>query len=337
MPRANEKARWVSFAIRLSFILFLLVSHNVFAQTRDKGPWWPNAQWGKDDQAGGSNWITPEKIIEALKLVKTGKVYELGQIYSASMPLFGARTFSLTIPGSPTAGPMGTNRLIYHDEYLATEIGQVGTQFDGPGHIGQIVKMADGTEKGVFYNGFTLDEIKNPYGLLQLGVEHVKPIFTRGILIDIAGYKGVDVLANSYEVTVADVQGALRKQGISEAGIRPGDALFFRYGWSKYWTDPTKYNTNPPGIGLAVARWVAEKKLSMIGSDQFGTEVMPNPDANLVFPVHQELLMKNGIWNLENMVFDELAGEGAYEFLFVFTPVRFKGATGSPGRPIAVR
>jgi kynurenine formamidase len=147
----------------------------------------------------------------------------------------------------------------------------------------------------------------------------------------------VDALANGYEVTVADVQGALKKQGISEAGIRPGDALFFRYGWSKYWTDPPKYNTNPPGIGLAVARWVAERKASMIGSDQFGTEVIPNPDTNLVFPVHQELLMKNGIWNLENMVFDDLVREGAYEFLFVFTPVRFKGATGSPGRPIAIR
>jgi kynurenine formamidase len=75
----------------------------------------------------------------------------------------------------------------------------------------------------------------------------------------------------------------------------------------------------------------------MIGSDQFGTEVIPNPDVNLVFPVHQELLMKNGIWNLENMVFDDLVSEGAYEFLFIFTPVRFKGATGSPGRPIAIR
>ncbi len=64
-----------------------VVFQSAYAQTRDKGPWWPSAQWGRDDQAGGSNWITPEKIIEALRLVKTGKVYELGQIYSASMPL----------------------------------------------------------------------------------------------------------------------------------------------------------------------------------------------------------------------------------------------------------
>jgi hypothetical protein len=92
MPRLNQNTRSGSSAILLGVTL-LLVSHNAFAQTRDKGPWWPNAQWGKDDQAGGSNWITPEKIIEALKLVKTGKVYELGQIYSASMPCSGRVLF----------------------------------------------------------------------------------------------------------------------------------------------------------------------------------------------------------------------------------------------------
>ena len=324
--------------ILLGTVLSLLVVfQGADAQTRDKGPWWPNPQWGKDDQAGGSNWVTPEKILEALKLVKTGKVYELGQVYSSTMPLFGSRSFTLTIPGSPTGGPLGANQLIYHDEYISTEIGQVGTQFDGPGHIGQMMKMADGTEKGVFYNGYTLDEIKSPYGLRQLGIEHVKPIVTRGILIDIAGYKGVDALPNSYEVTVADVQGALKKQGIAEATLKPGDALFFRYGWSKYWSDAPKYNANPPGIGVAVAKWVVERKASMIGSDQWCTEVVPNPDASLAFPVHQELITKNGVWNLENMVFDDLVKEGAHEFLFVFTPLRFQGGTGSPGRPIAIR
>ncbi|HCQ02098.1 MAG TPA: cyclase, partial [Candidatus Latescibacteria bacterium] len=81
------------------------------------------------------------------------------------------------------------------------EIGQVGTQFDGPGHIGTRMEMADGTEQDVFYNGFTIDEMKSPYGLLQLGIEHIKPIITRGILVDVAAYKGVDVLPSSYEVT----------------------------------------------------------------------------------------------------------------------------------------
>lgn len=319
------------------FALLLGLSQDGSAQTREKGPWWPHPIWGAGDQAGGTNWITPEKVMEAVNLVTTGKIYELGQVYHRNMPLFGQRTYSMFIPGSPTGLPMGDNRLVYHDELLVAEIGQVGTQFDGPGHIGTRMKMADGTEKDVFYNGYTLDEMRGPYGLQKLGIEHVKPIVTRGILIDIAGYKGVDVLPNSYEVTVEDVRGALGEQGMTETDIKEGDALFFRYGWSKLWTEPDKYNTNPPGIGLAVARWVVDRKASMVGSDQWTTEVVPNPDPNLVFPVHQELITKNGIWNLENMVYDPLVEDGVYVFLFIFTPIRFEGGTGSPGRPIGIR
>lgn len=307
------------------------------AQTREKGPWWPHPIWGADDQAGSSNWITPEKILESVTLVKTGKVYELGQVYERGMPLYGDRTYSIFIPGSPTYSPDSRNQLIAHDELVVAEIGQVGTQFDGPGHIGVRLTMEDGSKQDVFYNGYTREEMHHPYGLQKLGVENVKPIVTRGILIDVAGYKGVEVLDHSYEVSVADVRGALERQGVAEADIRPGDALLFRYGWSKHWGDPETFNRNPPGIGLEVTQWVVDRKPAMVGSDTFTTEVMPNPDEELANPVHQELITKNGIWNLENMVFEELAQDEVYEFLFVFTPIRFKGATGSPGRPIAIR
>lgn len=332
----KQSVKLIVIAIGLSVAL-VLVSSLIFAQTREKGPWWPNPIWGADDQAGGSNWITPAKVLEATKLVKTGKTYELGHIYERGMPLFGQRTYSMFIPGSPTGGPFGKNNLVAHDEFLCTEIGQVGTQFDGPGHIGMRMKMADGTVKDVFYNGFTVDEMRGPYGLEKLGVQNVKPIITRGILIDIAGYKGVETLPQDYEVILADVQRALQQQGMSEDDIREGDALFFNYGWSKLWREPEKYNTNPPGIGLEVARWIVEKKASMIGSDQWTTEVWRNPDPELINPVHQELITKNGIFNLENMHFEELIEDGIYEFLFIFTPIRFKGATGSPGRPLAIR
>ena len=307
------------------------------AQTREEGPWWPHPIWGAEDQAGGSNWITPDKVSEAVKLVDKGKIYELGQVYEHGMPLFGQRTYSLTIPGSPTGGPFGDNKLVYHDEILTAEIGQVGTQFDGPGHVGTRMEMGDGTTKDIFYNGYPLEEISGAYGLQELGIENVKPYIARGILIDIAGYKGVEHLEHSYEVTLADVRGALEKQGMSDGDVRDGDALFFAYGWSKLWTDPETYNTNPPGIGMEGAGWIIDQKASMIGTDQWTTEVVPNPDPALAFPVHQEIITKNGIWNLENMVFDSLVEDGVYEFMFVFTPIRFKGGTGSPGRPIAVR
>jgi kynurenine formamidase len=331
----KQRMLWLA-AVVISGVLIAWAIPQVVAQTKEKGPWWPHPLWGPEDQAGGSNWITPAKVLEAIKLVKTGKIYEIGQIYERGMPLFGKRTYAMFASQS---GPGGKNSLMGHDDFLCAEIGQVGTQFDGPGHIGMRMTMADGSVKDVYYNGFTVQDDMggDRYGLKKLGIENIKPYLTRGVLIDVAGYKGQATLPNSYEVTIADVQGALQKQGIDETSIQEGDALFFNYGWSKLWTDPAKYNVNPPGIGLAVAQWVIEKKAAMVGSDSWPTEVWPNPNPDLRGPVHQELITKHGILNLENMVFDALIQDNVYEFLFVFTPIRFKGATGSPARPLAIR
>ena len=146
--------------------------------------------------------------------------------------------------------------------------------------------------KDVFYNGVTADEMSTPYGVTKLGIEHVRSFVTRGVLIDIAGYKGVEHLDHSYEVTVADIRGALARQGMAESSIQEGDALLFNYGWSKLWKDPETYNTNPPGIGMEASEWIISMKPSMIGSDQWTTEVVPGPDPKLVFPVHQELITR---------------------------------------------
>lgn len=122
-----------------------------------------------------------------------------------------------------------------------------------------------------------------------------------------------------------------------EEEIRPGDAIFFNYGWSKLWKEPEKYVENWAGIGMEVAQWIVERQASMIGSDGVGTEVLRNPDPDLFLPVHQELIMKHGIFNLENITFEDLIQDKGYEFLFIFTPLRIKGATGSAARPLAIR
>jgi hypothetical protein len=316
-------------------LLLLLAPLVVSAQTRESGPWWPNPEWGADDQAGASNRITPGKILEALALVRTGEVYEVGQVYEAGMPLVGTRTYGMKLLA--TGAPAGTNRVVFNDEFLATEVGQVGTQFDGLGHIGGEVRFADGTVDRVFYNGFTATEMNASNGLQQLGVQHVKPIITRGILVDLPSYKRVGRLAGGYEVTLADVRGALTRQGVEEESITPGDAVLFRYGWAQLWDRPAEYNGALPGIGLEVARWLVERKVTVIGADTSSTEVSPNPNSDLAIPVHQELMMKNGIFNIENMVFEALADDEVYEFLFIATPIRYAGATGSPLRPLAIR
>jgi len=298
------------------------------AQTREKGPWWPHPVWGANDQAGASNWITPEKILKSLSLVKTGKVYELGHVYERGMPLVGNRSYNIFIPSFPTYGPIGKDKIVFNDEYVASEIGQVGTQFDGPGHVGKQVTMADGTTTEVFYNGATAEEMRSPYGLLKLGIENVKPIITRGILIDLAAFKGVDILQEGYEITMADVRNALAKEGLKESDIQPGDALLFNLGWWRHWPTQKSTQGSPAYASLEVIEWIIARKPSMIGSDAS----LDGPD----FKVHGEVTMKNGIFNLEFMNFGTLQAEKVYQFLFVFTPLRLKGATGSPGRPLAI-
>jgi len=315
-------------------MLLILTSIITLAQTRTSGPWWPS-RWGANDQAGASNWITPEKIMYALKYAKEGRVYELGHPYERQMPYVGTRSYKLNVVDTGPAA--GKNNQLGNEEVISGELGQVGTQFDGPGHIGAMFTYADGSTKGVYYNGFTQQEVVHPNGLLNLGVQNVKPILSRGILVDVAGFKGVGRLNAGYEVTLTDVKSALARQGIAENSITAGDVIIFRYGWAQLWTKPGEYGGSSPGIGMEVARWLIAKQVCMVGADTGPTEVMPNPDPELVVPVHQELIMKNGIFNLENMDLEQLAAEKVYEFLFILTPLRLVGASGSPGRPIAVR
>lgn len=298
--------------------------------------WWPHPKWGKDDQAGASNWITPAKVLDAAKLIKDGKIYRIGRVYESGMPKFGERAFTLRIPGGPTGGPFGANKLIYNDEFLATEIGQTGTQFDGLAHIGiQMGKDGDKNEMR-YYNGVTEQELGGAYGMRKLGIENVKPFFTRGHLFDLKAHKGAMMEAGQ-EITVADLRACLQKQNMQEADIKEGDAVFFNTGWGELWMkNNDKFNAGEPGIGMEVARWCIDKGICLTGGDQWATEVVPNPDKNLAFPVHGELITKHGIFNHENLDFTALIADRKYQFAYIFSPAPIKGATGSNGGPIAV-
>ncbi len=301
--------------------------------------WWPNPLWGAGDEAGSTNWYTkPDVVLRALAQVKEGKVYRLGQEYSHEMPLLGNRSFALRIPSAPTHGPDGANNAVYHDEFLAAEIGQVGTQFDGLGHAGAQIGAPGDKANMRWYNGFSGQEINSAYGLLKLGAEKLHPIVARGILLDIAGSKGVEFLEPGYVITMDDVRAALRWQGMEGFEFLPGDALLFRTGWEKFWVvDNERYNGGEPGIGMEVARWVAEIKAGVTGADNWGVEVIPNPDPACVGCVHTFLQTRHGIVNQENLTLAALARDKVYVFLYMFTPVPIRGATGSIGSPIAIR
>jgi kynurenine formamidase len=300
--------------------------------------WWPNKLWGAGDEAGSTNWFTkPEVVLRALAEADKGKVYKLGRPYDAEMPTFGPRKWVLRIPGSPTGGPFGASGTVYHDEYVATEIGQIGTQFDGLGHIGVAASPTD-KSKMYYYNGVTEAEMIDETGLKKNGIEKLHPIVARGILIDVAAAKGVDMLDRGYEVTMADVKAALEKQGMADFRFMEGDGIFFHTGWGKLWKkDNARFNSGEPGFGMQVARWMSDEvKAGVYGSDTWAGEAVPNPDPACAFCVHEHMLTRHGIVHQENANFDDLIADGVYRFTYVYSPMPIVGATGSAGSPIAI-
>jgi kynurenine formamidase len=186
-----------------------------------------------------------------------------------------------------------------------------------------------------FYNGFRRSEFGKPYGLEKLGIENVGVFFTRGVLLDVAGFRGVGRMTPGEVVTPADLEGAQKKHGLA---VGAGDVVLIRTGHGRLWMkDNEAFMRGEPGIGMAAGRWLCEKKIALVGTDTWASEVVPPEDKDRPFEVHQLLLVRNGIYNLENLDLEELAREQVGEFAFVFAPLRLKGATGSPGNPIAVR
>src|SRR5262249_53043724 len=150
----------MKYLIGVAFVLVMAGDVIPRAQTR----WYPSP-WGREDQRGAANRITPAKVLEAKSLITTGVVYQLGHLYEAAMPLFGGRHFSLRIP--QTFGPRGSNQFTYHDEIVSGELGQIGTQLDGLGHAG----IGD-----LFYNGNDRKAFARPDGLTRLGIENIGPL-----------------------------------------------------------------------------------------------------------------------------------------------------------------
>lgn len=307
--------------------------------------WWPHPIWGEGDEAGSTNWYTkPEVVMRAMALVKQGKTMKLGHNYTADMPLFGARKFTLRIPGTPTGGPFGAEKLMYNDEFLATEIGQVGTQFDGLGHIGVAVGDPNDKSQQRWYNGFTAAEMGSAYGLMKLGTEKLHPIVARGILLDIAAVRGVESMEAGQVITMADVNKALEMQGMAGFKFMEGDAIIFRTGWEKYWVvDNAKYNNGCPGIGMEVARWIAEEvKAGVTGGDTWPVDAVCGAGTpcevppGCVFCVHTYLQTRHGIVNQENLKLKAMADAGIYQFAYIYTPAPIQGATGSIGSPLAM-
>jgi kynurenine formamidase len=282
------------------------------------------SKWGAADERGAVNHQKPATVMNAAKLIKTGEVIELGHVLSDKMPFFGTRRFDVHV--KRTFMNQFTNMRGSNEELVVSEIGQVGTQFDGFAHQ---------THLNSWYNCIKVDENATRSGFTKLGVHNVGALFTRGVLIDVAGYKGVPMLGDNYEITVEDLEGALKKQNVT---LQAGDAVIINTGWgSLYGKDNARYVKSCPGIGVKAAEWLVAKDPMLLGADNWPVEVAPNPDKQISLPVHQIALVVNGVHLLENMKLDELAQKNVYEFAFIMQPLKIQGGTGSTVAPIAVR
>jgi kynurenine formamidase len=282
------------------------------------------SKWGAGDQRGSANHMKPETVLRAARLIRTGEVIELGRVLSASMPFFGPRRFN--VETKRTVMNPQSNRRGSNEELVIAEIGQVGTQFDAFSHQ---------TIGDRLYNCYTMEGTATRNGFTKLGVENVGALVTRGVLVDIAAAKGVDILPDAYEITVQDLERALQRQKLT---LQPGDAVLVHTGWGALWgKDNARYVKSDPGIGVAAAEWLARHDPMLVGSDNWSVEVAPNPDPRLSLPIHQIMLVVNGIHLLENMKLDELAARRAYEFALVVQPLKIQGGTGSTVAPIAIR
>jgi kynurenine formamidase len=314
---------------RLSVII--AVSFSALASAANAQSWRPPSadircpsKWGAADERGSANHMNPANVLRAARLIKTGETFELGHVLGRDMPLNPGRQYDVHTKRS--TGPFGSNQRYSNEELVISEIGQVGTQFDGFTH--QAIDR-------LLYNCVKMDEIASRTGFAKMGMEKVGTLMTRGVLIDVAGLKSVDVLPINYEITVADLEQALQKQG---AKLEPGDAVLIYTGWSRHWgVDNKLYTSGCPGIGVAAAEWLIKQDPMLLGSDNFPVEVAPNPDKSVSLPVHNIALTVNGVHLLENLVLEPLARARVYEFAFVMQPLKLQGATGSTVAPTAIR
>ena len=257
-----------------------------------------------------------------IELAGAARVYDLGQPYFVGMP------------HHPSHPPFLFGLVKQHGEYLgpggnssasdAVALGtHVGTHMDALCHFSCGGKLHGGADAAAAQSYGA--------GLERFAIDTVAPVLRRGVLLDIAGLRGEAALGRDYEIAPDDLEGAASRQGVE---VRTGDVVLLRTGWAQYFGDARKFisEVNGPGPAIAGARWLSARGVYAAGSDTVAFERVP--DASM--PVHVHLLVESGIHIIECLNLEELAAARVYEFLFVALPLKIRGATASPIRPVAL-
>lgn len=283
------------------------------------------------DEIGAAKFLTPEVTKAAVGLVKTGKIYRLGQILEPGIPqLLHYPPFARVSLQHPYQSQQRwRERAAKNEPGPASERLEInthtGTHIDALGHWSNLNRT---------YGGLDARENFSERGLVHCGIEHCPPIVTRRILFDIAGLKGVEMLDGGTAIAVSDLKASLERARLS---LRRGDVALLYTGWSKLWErrDP-RYCSSEPGVGREASAWLADQGIVALGADTMAVDVDPPEDPAYPRIGHQILLVERGVHLIENMYLEDLARDRVYEFLFVLSAPKLRGGTAFPVEPIAI-
>jgi kynurenine formamidase len=184
------------------------------------------------------------------------------------------------------------------------------------------------------FGGVAVDEVETPSGFKELGIETVPPLLGRGVLLDVAGWMGVAELPPLYGIGDHELAACAVAQKVE---VRSGDVLIVRTGFGAHWDDEAYY-LRAAGVAKSGTLWAAERGVVAVGADNMTWDVIGerDPETGAMLFAHIYLLTKKGIYILENLNLEALARDHHYTFGFVGVPLKFRGATGSPIRPLAL-
>ena len=292
--------------------------------------------WGPGDEIGRLNLITPESRAAILSRVDGRRAYDLATDYYIGMPSWqGAGDphyqfwMTHTPRGTAVDDPMGVgDSLNASTSYTGTAFSMyshTGTHIDALNHFGL---------HGRIWNGFSADEHLGDRGWRKAGIEKFPNLIARGVLIDVAAAKGVEMLPDQYRITRADLQAALAKQKVK---LQRGDVVLIRTGRMRLFDQPDAYMANPPGMSLDAARYLVEDGGAMVvGADNLSFETFPSQEPEAYVPLHTYLLAEQGVPIIELIALDELSREKVYEFAFIGGPLKIRGGDAAPLRPVAL-
>lgn len=292
--------------------------------------------WGPDDQIGRLNLITAESQQEILSRVSGGITYDLSVEYFIGMPSWQAagdphyRIWMTHTPhGTVIDDPLGVgSSMNEHVSYTGAAVSMythMGTHIDALVHFGL---------NGKIWNGFSATEHLGDRGWSVGGAENIPPLIARGVLIDVAAAKGLEMLPEGYRVTREDLIQALKQQNTK---LHEGDIVLIRTGRMQQYSDAQAYMANPPGMGLAAARFLVEENGAMVvGADNLSFESFPSELETDYVPLHTYLLAEQGTPIIELVFLEALSRDKVYQFAFIGGSLKLRGADAAPIRPIAI-